>query len=188
MKPVRLGSSVGVVKVKSPGELAEAVDFAARFDSAVMIEKGVDRAREVVCGVLGSSRDPRASVVGEVRPKDSHEFFDYEAKYLEEDGMEFSAPADISASTARGLREASAAVFSALGCHGMARVDFFMDPENEKRFYFGEINTIPGFTSHSLYPTLWKNSGMDMVMLVDRLVRLAFERSRARSRLRTVRL
>jgi D-alanine-D-alanine ligase len=188
VKPVSQGSSVGVVKVKALGDLAKAVAFAFRFDSAVMIEKGVDRAREIVCGVLGSPDDASASVAGEVRPKGKHEFYDYEAKYLDENGIEFTAPARLSESAARKLRGASAAVFSALGCHGMARVDFFVDPKNEKKFYFGEINTIPGFTSHSLYPALWKNTGVDIVRLVDRLVRLALKRSRAKGRLKTARL
>jgi D-alanine-D-alanine ligase len=187
VKPVSLGSSVGVVKVKAFRDLAKAVAFASRFDSAVMIEKGVDRAREIVCGVLGSPADARASVPGEVRPKGKHEFFDYEAKYLDDNGMDFTATAPLSAATARKLRASSASVFRALGCHGMARVDFFVDPKNEKKFYFGEINTIPGFTSHSLYPALWENTGVDIVRLVDRLVKLAFERSRAKSRLKTVR-
>ena len=187
VKPVNLGSSVGVVKVKKFGDLAKAVAFAFRFDSAVMIEQGVDRAREIVCGVLGSASDAKASVAGEVKPKGKHEFFDYEAKYLDDNGMDFTAPAGLSETTSGKLRIAAVDVFRALGCHGMARVDFFLDPKNERKFYFGEINTIPGFTSHSLYPTLWKNTGLDIVRLVDRLVKLAFERSRAKSALKTVR-
>jgi D-alanine-D-alanine ligase len=187
VKPVRLGSSVGVVKVKRFGELAKAVAFAFRFDSSIMIEKGVDRAREIVCGVLGSTSNARASVAGEVRPKGKHEFFDYEAKYLDENGMDFIVPAGLSAVTTRKLREFSAVVFAALECHGLARVDFFVDPRNEGKFYFGEINTLPGFTSHSLYPTLWRNTGVDTIRLVDRLVKLAFERARGKSGLKTVR-
>ncbi len=187
VKPVRLGSSVGVVKVKALRDLPRAVAFASRFDSSVMIEKGVDRAREIVCGVLGSASGAAASVAGEVIPKGGHEFYDYEAKYLDENGMDFAVPAGLSRRTEEKLRAAAVKVFRALGCHGMARVDFFLDPAEEKRFYFGEINTIPGFTSHSLYPTLWKNTGVDIVRLVDRLVRLALDRRRARGRLKTVR-
>ncbi len=187
VKPVQLGSSVGVTKVKAFKDLAGAIAFAFRFDSRVMIEKGVDRAREIVCGVLGSSLDAGSSVAGEVRPKGKHEFFDYEAKYLDDNGMDFLAPAPLSAKTALKIRELSSEVFKALGCHGMARVDFLVDPKKESDFYFCEINTIPGFTSHSLYPTLWKNTGLEAVKLADRLVKLAFERQRARAGLKTVR-
>ena len=187
VKPVQLGSSVGVTKVKHLKDLAGAVAFAFRFDSRVMIEKGVDRAREIVCGVLGSSLDAASSVTGEVRPKGAHEFFDYEAKYLDDSGMDFLVPAPLSAKTALKIRAMSAEVFKAIGCHGMARVDFLVDPKKETLFYFCEINTIPGFTSHSLYPTLWKNTGLDPVKLTDRLVRLAFERRSARAGLKTVR-
>jgi len=187
VKPVQLGSSVGISKVKAFKDLRKAVAFAFRFDSRVMIERGVDRAREIVCGVLGSSLDARASVAGEVRPKGKHEFYDYEAKYLDDNGMDFMVPAPLSGKTALKIRELAVVVFKAVGCHGMARVDFLLDPKKESRFYFCEINTIPGFTSHSLYPTLWKKTGLEPVKLSDRLVKLAFERQKAKGRLRTVR-
>jgi len=187
VKPVQLGSSVGVTKVKAFKDLAGAVAFAFRFDSRVMIEKGVDRAREIVCGVLGSSLAAGSSVPGEVRPKGKHEFFDYDAKYLDNNGMDFLVPAPISAKTALKMREFSAEIFKALGCQGMARVDFLVNPKKENEFYFCEINTIPGFTSHSLYPVLWKNTGLDPVKLSDRLVKLAFERQRVRRGLETIR-
>jgi D-alanine-D-alanine ligase len=187
VKPVRLGSSVGVTRVVEFRGLSSAVNFAFRFDSRIMIEKGVDHAREVVCGVLGTPGAARASVTGEVRPKGKHEFYDYEAKYLDDNGMDFLVPAPLAEATGVKIREMSAKVFEAMGCYGMARVDFLVDPKNDKRFYFCEINTIPGFTSHSLYPALWQNTGLDPVKLADRLVRLAFERSRLRSRLKTVR-
>ncbi len=185
VKPVQLGSSVGITKVKAFKDLGRAVAFAFRFDSRVMIEKGVDRAREIVCGVLGTPLDARASVAGEVRPKGKHEFYDYEAKYLDDNGMDFLAPAPLAKKTALKMRELSVVIFKAMGCHGMARVDFLLDPKKENRFYFCEINTIPGFTSHSLYPTLWKNTGLDPVKLSDRLVKLAFERQEAKGRLKT---
>lgn len=188
VKPAQLGSSVGITKVKAWKDLEKAVLFAFRYDSRVLIEKGVDRAREIVCGALGTPLEAAASVCGEVRPKGKHEFYDYEAKYLDNDGMEFLVPAPLSAGTARRLRELSVSVFKALGCSGLARVDFLMDPRSEKKFYFCEINTIPGFTSHSLYPTLWKKTGLDTVKLTDRLVRLALERHKAKSGLKTVRL
>ena len=184
---MQLGSSVGITKIKAFKDLAGAVEFAFRFDSRVMIEKGVDRAREIVCGVLGSSLDSDASVPGEVKPKGKHEFYDYEAKYLDNNGMDFVVPAPLSGKTGLKMRELSVDIFNALGCHGMARVDFLVDPKIETKFYFCEINTIPGFTSHSLYPTLWKNTGLDPVKLSDRLVKLAFERQRVKARLKTVR-
>ncbi len=187
VKPVQLGSSVGVTKVKAFKDLAGAVAFAFRFDSRVMIEKGVDRAREIVCGVLGSAADSRSSVAGEVKPKGKHEFFDYEAKYLDDNGMDFMVPAPLSGPAALKIRELSVEIFKAIGCQGMARVDFLVDPKKETRIYFCEINTIPGFTSHSLYPTLWKNTGLDSVKLSGRLVELAFERRRAGAGLKTVR-
>ena len=188
VKPVQLGSSVGVTKVKAFKDLAGAVEFAFRFDSSVMIEKGVDRAREIVCGVLGSPLAAGSSVAGEVRPKGKHEFYDYEAKYLDDNGIDFLVPAPLSGHTACKIRELSVEVFKAIGCHGMARVDFLVDPKKETEFYFCEINTIPGFTSHSLYPTLWKNTGLDPVKLSDRLVRLAFERCSARAGVKIVRV
>ncbi|MBU2572613.1 MAG: D-alanine--D-alanine ligase [Elusimicrobia bacterium] len=187
VKPVQLGSSVGITKVKAFKDLAKAVAFAFRYDSRVLIEKGVDRAREIVCGALGSASDVRASVCGEVRPKGGHEFYDYEAKYLDDNGIDFLAPAPLSKKTAGRLRALTVAVFRAMGCYGMARVDFLMDPRSEDKFYFCEINTIPGFTSHSLYPTLWKKTGLSPVKLADRLVRLAIERQKAKSRLKTER-
>ena len=187
VKPVRQGSSVGVTKVKAYKDLPRAVAFAFNFDSGIMIEKGVDRAREIVCGVLGSPLDAGSSVAGEVRPKGKHEFFDYEAKYLDDNGMDFLVPAPISGHAALKIRELSVEIFKALGCHGMARVDFLVNPKKESEVYFCEINTIPGFTSHSLYPTLWKNTGLDPVKLADRLVKLAFERRRDRAGYKTVR-
>lgn len=187
VKPVRQGSSVGVSRVTAFKDLSGAVASAFRFDSRVMIEKGVDHAREVVCGVLGSHLETASSVAGEVRPKGKHEFYDYEAKYLDDSGMDFLVPAPLSARTATKIRRMSAEIFKAIGCHGMARVDFLVDPRNEKKLYFCEINTIPGFTSHSLYPTLWRNTGLDTVKLTDRLVKLAFERRRAAAGLKTAR-
>lgn len=187
VKPAQLGSSVGITKVKARKDLEKAVRLAFRYDSRVLIEKGVDRAREIVCGVLGTPLKAAASVCGEVRPKGSHEFYDYEAKYLDDNGMDLLVPAPLSAGTARRLRDLAVSVFKAMGCSGMARVDFLMDPRSERRFYFCEINTIPGFTSHSLYPALWRKTGLDTAKLTDRLVRLAFERHKAKNGLKTVR-
>lgn len=183
VKPVALGSSVGVAKVKSPAALNKAVANAFRFDNAVMIEKGVDRSREIVVGVLGDPRGAAASVAGEVVPKGRHEFFDYEAKYLDDSGMEFILPARIPAGTASALRRLAVSIFHALGCSGMARVDFLIDPGNARRFWFCEINTLPGFTSHSLYPRLWERTGLKPSAVVRHLVALGLDASKARRRL-----
>lgn len=187
VKPVSLGSSVGVVKVKRKEELKKAILFAFRFDSKVMIEKGVDHAREIVCGVLGNEEAARSSVCGEIRPKGKHEFFDYDAKYLDENGMDFTLPAPLSEASSDKIRIMSETIFQESGCSGLARVDFFVDPKNEKNIWFCEINTLPGFTSHSLYPTLWANSGINTGKLVARLMRLAFTSFTLKSKLQTKR-
>lgn len=187
VKPVAQGSSVGVYKVKRASELRPAVLNAFRFGSAVMIEKGIDRAREIVCGVLGDSGGAKASMAGEVVPKGKHEFFDYEAKYLDDDGMDFLLPAPLSAGTSERLRALAVKIFLALGGSGMARVDFFVDPKNEKKVYFGEINTLPGFTSHSLYPRLWEKTGMKPEKVLKELVAIGLRAAALKRRLTTAR-
>ncbi len=187
VKPVAQGSSVGVTKVKNAAGLRPAVINAFRFDTAVMVEKGVDRAREIVCGVLGSSAGARASVTGEVVPKGKHEFYDYEAKYLDNDGMEFLLPAPLSAATSLRLREMAVKIFLALGGAGQARIDFFVDPKNEKKVYFCEINTLPGFTSHSLYPRLWEKTGLKPEAVLKELVNIGMRVMADRRRLTTAR-
>lgn len=187
VKPVSQGSSVGVAKVKKLSQLKPAVLDAFRFDTAVMIEKGIDRAREIVCGVLGSPAGAKASVCGEVVPKGKHEFFDYEAKYLDDDGMDFLLPAPLAAPVASRLRELAVKIFLALGGSGMARVDFFVDPKNERKVYFCEINTLPGFTSHSLYPRLWAKTGLKPERVLKELVRIGERGMAARRRLTTAR-
>ncbi len=187
VKPVALGSSVGVSKVKKLSGLRPAVLNAFRFDSAVIIEKGVDRAREIVCGVLGDARGASASVTGEVVPGGKHEFFDYDAKYLDDNGMEFVLPAELSAATSAGLRELSVKIFLALGCSGMARIDFLLDPGDEKKAWFCEINTLPGFTSHSLYPRLWAKTGLQPEKVLKRLVETGLKAAARKRRLTTAR-
>lgn len=187
VKPVAQGSSVGVAKVKTAAALKPAVLNAFRFDTAVMIEKGVDRAREIVCGVLGSSAGARASVCGEVVPQGKHEFYDYEAKYLDDDGMRLHLPAPLPAATTARLRELAVRIFLALGGAGMARVDFFVDPKDARRVYFCEINTLPGFTSHSLYPRLWEKTGLKPEKIVKELVAIALRTAAEKRRLTTAR-
>ncbi|MCX5793780.1 MAG: D-alanine--D-alanine ligase [Elusimicrobia bacterium] len=187
VKPAAQGSSVGITKVKKAADLKRAVAYAFRFDTAVIIEKGVDRAREIVCGVLGSAAKASASVTGEVAPKGGHEFYDYEAKYLDDNGMDFLLPAPLAPATAAALRELAVRVFRALGCSGLARIDFLLDPADEKKFWFCEINTLPGFTSHSLYPRLWAKTGLKPAAVLKRLVAIALANRAARGRLSTAR-
>ncbi|HCC46602.1 MAG TPA: D-alanine--D-alanine ligase A [Elusimicrobia bacterium] len=187
VKPVAQGSSVGVAKVKTPAALRPAVLNAFRFDNAVMIEKGVDRAREIVCGALGSPAGARASVCGEVVPQGKHEFYDYEAKYLDDNGMELRLPAPLPAAVAGRLRDLTVKIFLALGGSGMARVDFFVDPKNVNKVYFCEINTLPGFTSHSLYPRLWEKTGLKPERVLKELVAIALRAAAEKRRLTTAR-
>jgi len=180
VKPARTGSSVGVKKVKSRGELDEAIRFAFQYDGKILVEKGID-AREIECSVLGN-RDPKASALGEVISR--HEFYSYESKYIDPNGAELVIPASIDQNTSDRIRDAAVQGYRALCCSGMARVDFFLE-RNRGEFYLNEINTIPGFTSISMYPKLWEYSGMEYSKLIDSLIDLAIERHRARMRIRT---
>jgi D-alanine-D-alanine ligase len=179
VKPANLGSSVGISKVKAAGDLAEAMRLAFEFDRKVVVEAGVPAAREIECSVIGNDR-PEASVPGEVEP--SREFYDYEAKYVEESKTIVPAPLDDA--TAGQVRRLAAEAFLAVEAAGFARVDFLLSRETG-RLYVNEINTIPGFTTISMFPKLWEATGLDCRALLDRLVDLAFERHAARQRLRT---
>jgi D-alanine-D-alanine ligase len=174
-KPAALGSSVGITKVHEPGELRAAVDEAMRFGRKVVLERSVEGAREIECAVLGND-DPVASVAGEIVPR-GHEFYDYEAKYLDEHGSELLIPADLPAATLDEIQRLAVAAFLAIDCAGMARVDFFVTAEGQ--VLLNEVNTIPGFTSISMYPKLWEASGLSYPALIDRLVELAVERHEA---------
>lgn len=175
-KPANLGSSVGISKVHGPEELAAGMDAAARHDRKLIVEKGVD-ARELEISVLGND-DPIASVAGEIVP--CNEFYDYDAKYVD-DRSELIIPADIPADTLQAMQRLAIAAFRALDLAGMARVDFFLE-RGTGRLYVNEVNTIPGFTSISMYPLLWGASGVPIQALVDRLVGLAVERHGERRR------
>ena len=172
VKPARLGSSVGISRVVAPGEFANAVDTAFRHGGRVVVERGVD-AREIEVAVLGGS-SPEASVPGEVIP--GHEFYDFEDKYLD-DACELLAPAPLEPDQTAAARALAIRVFKALGCAGMARVDLFLD-RTTGHFSVNEVNTIPGFTSISMYPRLWALTGLPYPRLLDELVRLALERHR----------
>ena len=176
VKPARLGSSVGISKVTDASDLAAAVDLARRHDDKVLIEEGVQGV-EVECGVLGN-RDPIASVVGEIV---AHaDWYDYSAKY-DEGGMDLVIPARISQAADERVRELAVESFVATECEGMARIDFFVRPDEE--VVVNEINTIPGFTSTSVYAKLFEAAGIPYEELLDRLIALALERHERRSRL-----
>ncbi len=170
VKPARLGSSVGISKVKAPGELAGAVEEALEHGPRVVVENGID-AREIEVAVLGNDH-PRASLPGEVVP--GNEFYDYDDKYLDST-CELLAPAPLDEAATKRVQALSVEVFRLLGCAGMARVDLFQE-RGGHGLWVNEVNTIPGFTSISLYPRLWGLSGLDYPSLIDELVRLARER------------
>jgi D-alanine-D-alanine ligase len=180
VKPANLGSSVGISKAKDQASLRAAIDLAGSFDRKVVVEAAVPEARELECGVLGNDT-PEASVPGEVIP--AREFYDYEAKYLD-DGSKTVIPADIPPATAEEIRRLSIAAFQAIDCAGMARVDFLLS-RRTGQVVLNEINTIPGFTTISMYSKMWEASGVAYQTLVDRLLDLAFERHAVKQQLRT---
>jgi len=171
VKPTNLGSSVGITKVHKKEELEKAIDLASSYDRKILIEKGLEQAREIECGVLGND-EPRASVVGEVKP--AGEFYDYDSKYIDKE-TQLIVPADLPDGVSRKVQEIALRAFKAVDAAGLARVDFFVS-KKENKIYLSEINTIPGFTSVSMYPRLWKASGVSYPDLIDRLIQLALER------------
>lgn len=180
VKPVCAGSSVGVRKVKKKEELAKAMNFAFQFDTRVMIEKAID-CREIECAVLGNEK-PAESVLGEIIP--SHEFYSYEAKYIDPDGAALKIPAQINKALSDKIRKIAVEGYMALGCTSMARVDFFLDKKTNQ-FYLNEINTLPGFTSISMYPKLWETSGLKYKDLLDKLIVLALDRHKKKLEIKT---
>ncbi len=179
VKPANLGSSVGIRKVKSQAEFMPACQEAFAFDRKILIEEFVE-GREIECSVLGND-DPVASLPGEIIPQ--HEFYSYEAKYIDEKGALLKIPAELPAETVERVKELAVASFKALCCEGMARVDMFLAPDG--RIKVNEINTIPGFTKISMYPKLWEASGIPYKELIDRLIRLAIERFEQEQALKT---
>lgn len=177
-KPSVGGSSVGVKKVDTPHCLETSIRFALQFDETVLVERGV-KGRELECAVLGYHK-LEASVVGEVVP--SQDFYDYADKYLL-DSAGLIAPADLPEAVSDRLREIAVRAFAAIGGVGLARVDFLLEGDDESGLYVNEINTLPGFTSISMYPRLWELTGVPLPKLVDRLVRIALERHQDRRRL-----
>jgi D-alanine-D-alanine ligase len=173
VKPANTGSSVGISKAHHRKELKAALLAAAQYDRKVVVEEGIEGVREIECSVLGNDR-PIASILGEIIP--SNEFYDYDAKYV--DGKsEAVIPANLPAATKKKVRDLAVKAFRTIDCAGMSRVDFFVTKRGGK-VYLNEVNTIPGFTSISMYPKLWEASGIPYAELLDRLIDLAIERHR----------
>jgi D-alanine-D-alanine ligase len=181
VKPANLGSSVGISKAHDRKELGPAIEEAAKFDRKVVIEQGVggrkNKAREIECSVLGND-EPVASVPGEIVPV--KEFYDYNAKYLDE-GSELMIPAKLTKAETKKVQELAVRCFRAVDCSGLARVDFLMDPLTRKIF-LNEINTMPGFTAISMYPKLWAASGVAYPNLIDKLIQYGLERHQDKKR------
>lgn len=179
VKPVNLGSSVGISKVHAAPELPAAMNTAALYDRKILIEEGIE-CREIECAVLGNEQ-PFVSVVGEIVPH--KEFYDYEAKYTPGEA-DILIPAPLDAALAEQVRSLAREAFLTLDCAGMARVDFFLEKHSQK-LYLNEINTIPGFTATSMYAKLWEATGISYPDLIDRLLHLAIERHQDKRRSRT---
>jgi D-alanine-D-alanine ligase len=175
VKPANLGSSVGISKAHDRQELGPAIEEAAKFDRKIVIEQGVggrkQKAREIECSVLGND-NAEASLPGEIVP--STEFYDYNAKYLDE-GSQLIIPAKLSKGETKQVQRLAIAAFKAVDCSGLARVDFLMEPKSRK-IYLNEINTMPGFTAISMYPKLWAASGVSYSDLIGRLIQLGLDR------------
>ena len=176
VKPATLGSSVGMTKVHDAEELGPALDLACEFGMKILVEKAMT-AREIEVSVLGN-HDPKASVPGEIIPH--REFYDYTAKYLE-DGTRLLIPAELKPAQIQKIQSLAVEAFRVLELAGMARVDFFLEKKGNKLF-LNEVNTIPGFTSISMYPKLWEASGISFRELIDKLIELAFEIHREKAR------
>ena len=179
VKPANLGSSVGISKVTKPAQFSAAVKVAFRYDNKIIIEEFI-RGREIECSVLGNEK-PIASLPGEIIVQ--HDFYSYDAKYLDEKGARLEIPAKLPKRVVKNVREMALRAYRTLCCEGMARVDFFV--RSNGQVLVNEINTIPGFTKISMYPKMWEASGISYSRLIDRLIGLALERARRESRLRT---
>ncbi|MFC6345148.1 D-alanine--D-alanine ligase, partial [Nocardioides hankookensis] len=175
VKPARGGSSFGISKVDDAGERDAAIAEAVRFDPKVLVEVAAVDAREIECGVLQAlDGTPETSLPAELRVGGDHEFYDFAAKYLPGESTEIDIPADLPDDIAAEIRGLAVRAFEAVGCEGLARVDFFVLADG--RVVVNEINTMPGFTPTSMYPQMWAASGVDYPALVDRLIRLALAR------------
>jgi D-alanine-D-alanine ligase len=175
VKPARGGSSIGISKAHDPSELDACIEEAHRHDSKALVEVSAEGAREVECGVLQAlDGTPETSVPAEIKIGGEHEFYDFAAKYLPEEHTQLDVPADLPADVTASLRELAARAFEAVSCEGLARVDFFVMPDQS--LVVNEINTMPGFTPTSMFPRMWAATGVDYPALVDRLLKLALAR------------
>jgi D-alanine-D-alanine ligase len=179
VKPANMGSSVGIRKASTAQELQSAVDFAFLFDRKVIIEAFI-KGREIECAVLGNDT-PKASLPGEIIAGHQHDFYSYEAKYVDCEGQRIEIPAKLPKGVAEEIQALAVKVFQVLCCEGMSRVDFFYTEDG--RILVNEINTIPGFTNISMYPMMWKASGVEYSELIGKLIELALERHKAESAL-----
>jgi len=179
IKPANMGSSVGISKVRNEGEYALAVKDAFLYDRKIIVEEFIN-GREIECAVLGNE-EPIASVPGEIIP--THEFYSYDAKYLDENGAALQIPAKLDEETEKRIQELAVKVFQTLCCEGLSRVDFFLKENGE--IIINEINTMPGFTKVSMYPKLWEASGISYTELITRLIELAISRFEKERRLKT---
>ena len=180
VKPANLGSSVGISKVKTPADLTPAIELALEYDRKVVVEAAVPNPREIECSVLGND-DPQASLPGEIVP--SREFYDYEAKYIDDDSKTV-IPAELPKDLVTKIQRLSIEAFRAVDCSGLARVDFLLSRDTGD-LSLNEINTMPGFTSISMYSKMWEASGLSYAALVDRLIQLGLERHQQKQRLKT---
>jgi len=179
IKPANLGSSIGVTRVNSEKEFIKAIADAFQYDTKILIEQFVPGV-EIECSVLGNE-NPIASLPGQIVANST--FYDYQSKYIDENGAELKIPADLSKKQIKEVQKLAIQAFQVLCLDGMARVDFFFTPEN--KFYINEVNTIPGFTNISMYPKLWEASGISQTELIDRLIQLALERYAKEKQLKT---
>lgn len=174
VKPSRMGSSVGVSKVTQPALLHKAVEDAFRFDSKVLIEKGIS-GREIECAVLGSSKKAQVAIPGEIIPNSQIGWYSYEAKYILAEGATTRVPAQLTPNLMEDFKRQALKVFEALDCDGLARVDFFLENGTDA-IYLNEVNTMPGFTPISMYPKMWEASGLSYEKLITELIQLALRK------------
>ena len=178
VKPSNQGSSVGISKTTNIKELKKAIGFALKYDTKVIIEQGIENAKEIECSILGN-HNPKASVLGEI--VSSNDFYDYDAKYIDGQSKEI-IPAKLPENIAKSIRFDAIKAFQILDCSGLARADFLYDHKN-KKYYLNELNTMPGFTQISMYPKLWQASGLTYSRLLHQLIELGFNRHQQRSRI-----
>ncbi|NDG28342.1 MAG: D-alanine--D-alanine ligase, partial [Proteobacteria bacterium] len=174
VKPSRMGSSVGISKVKELSSVEKAIEEAFRYDSKVLIEKAIV-GREIECAVLGTTRSPKVAIPGEIIPDSSIGWYSYEAKYLLSEGAKTQVPASFTPELQKRFQEVAAKVFQVLECDGLARVDFFLEKGTDE-IYLNEVNTLPGFTPISMYPKMWQASDLSYSDLVSELLNLALRK------------